>query len=81
MPPRTAVILFRDNSRGGKDAYTDPLLEEHDAVESIAVLQHQDLLTPQIISDVLDSHASSTPFAALVFTSQNAVQALNRALA
>ncbi|KAJ1921129.1 uroporphyrinogen-III synthase [Coemansia sp. S17] len=78
-PPYTAVILFRDSSRG-KDTYTQPLLEDHDAVESVAVLQHQDLLTAQIIDDIVEAHASDTPFAGLIFTSQNAVKALGRVI-
>ncbi|KAJ2064587.1 uroporphyrinogen-III synthase [Coemansia sp. S146] len=80
VPPHTAVILFRDSSRG-KDTYTQPLLEDHDAVESLAVLQHQDLLTTQTIDDIVEAHASDTPFSGLIFTSQNAVKALGRALA
>ncbi|KAJ2868250.1 uroporphyrinogen-III synthase [Coemansia aciculifera] len=79
VPPHTAVILFRDSSRG-KDTYTQPLLEDHDAVESLAVLQHQDLLTTQTIDAIVELHTSDTPFAGLVFTSQNAVEALGRAL-
>ncbi|KAJ2818423.1 uroporphyrinogen-III synthase, partial [Coemansia sp. 'formosensis'] len=79
VPPRTAVILFRDSSRG-TDTYTQPLLEDHDAVESISVLQHQDLLTTKIIDDIVESHTGDTPFAALVFTSQNAVKALGQVL-
>ncbi|KAJ2911141.1 uroporphyrinogen-III synthase [Coemansia aciculifera] len=78
----TAVILFRDSSRrkggGDKDVYTDTLLEDHDAVESVPVLRHADLLTLQTIDDVLESHTSDVPFAAIIFTSQNAVEALNR---
>ncbi|KAJ2029182.1 uroporphyrinogen-III synthase [Coemansia sp. S610] len=79
IPSHTAVILFRDSSRG-KDSYTEPLLEDHEAVESVAVLQHQDLLATQTIDDIIESHASDRPFAAVVFTSQNAVRALDRVL-
>lgn len=73
MKTHTAVILFRDNSES--DVYTEMLQEDHDIVESIAVLDHKNLLTEQNLQDVVDSRNS---FSAIIFSSQNAVKALSQ---
>ncbi|KAJ1661631.1 uroporphyrinogen-III synthase [Coemansia sp. RSA 1813] len=75
----SAAILFRDKAKS--DKYTDPLLNDHCAVESIPVLEHKYLLDAQSIQDVVDSHTSDHGgFASLVFTSGNAVRALVQAV-
>ncbi|KAJ1799751.1 hypothetical protein LPJ59_001610 [Coemansia sp. RSA 2399] len=75
----SAAILFRDKAKG--DKYTDPLLDDHCAVESIPVLEHKYLLDAQSIQDVVDTHSSDGGgFASLMFTSGNAVRALAQAV-
>ncbi|KAJ2863129.1 uroporphyrinogen-III synthase [Coemansia erecta] len=75
----SAAILFRDKAKG--DKYTDPLLNDHCAVESIPVLEHKYLLDAQSIQDVVDTHLSDGGrFASLMFTSGNAVRALAQAV-
>ncbi|PIA13672.1 tetrapyrrole biosynthesis, uroporphyrinogen III synthase [Coemansia reversa NRRL 1564] len=75
---RSAVVLFRDPARG--DSYKAALQEDHDVIENIAVLEHQNLLTCSDISNIVNEHLFGKGFAAMIFTSQNAVHALNKAV-
>ncbi|KAJ2801533.1 uroporphyrinogen-III synthase [Coemansia guatemalensis] len=75
---RSAVVLFRDPTRG--DTYKAALQEDHDIIESIAVLEHQNLLTCSDISNIVNEHLFGREFAAMIFTSQNAIHALNEAV-
>ncbi|KAJ2550911.1 uroporphyrinogen-III synthase [Coemansia sp. RSA 1933] len=77
----SAAILFRDTTKG--DRYTDPLLNDHCAVESIPVLEHKYLLDAQDIEELINTHESTSDsggFSSLVFTSANAVRALMQAV-
>ncbi|KAJ2079805.1 uroporphyrinogen-III synthase [Coemansia sp. RSA 988] len=73
---RSAVVLFRDPTRG--DTYKAALQEDHQVIESIAVLEHQNLLKCSDISNIVNEHIFGKEFSAMIFTSQNAVHALNK---
>ncbi|KAI7823994.1 tetrapyrrole biosynthesis, uroporphyrinogen III synthase [Kickxella alabastrina] len=70
----SSVILFRDGN--SSNAYTELLEQDHASVENVVVLEHQDLITTETISDLV---GPDQQFAAILFTSQNAVKALSRA--
>ncbi|KAJ2159236.1 uroporphyrinogen-III synthase [Coemansia sp. RSA 552] len=74
---RSAVILFRSQERG--DSYARELRPHHSIVESVAVLEHQCLLTAADVEQAIGS--GDDEVAAVIFTSQNAVSALSHAAA
>ncbi|KAJ2232110.1 uroporphyrinogen-III synthase [Coemansia sp. RSA 485] len=78
------VVLFRDsssddnNSGSANDKYTELLQKDHHSVQSIPVLEHEFLLTPTNIQQLVDAQPGYT---ALLFTSKNSVKALSKAAA
>ncbi|KAJ1806547.1 hypothetical protein LPJ56_005107, partial [Coemansia sp. RSA 2599] len=74
------VILFRgsssDEDSGAKDKYTELLQNDHESVESIPVLEHRYLLTPENTDQIVHARPG---YSALIFTSKNAVKALAQA--
>ncbi|KAJ2716347.1 uroporphyrinogen-III synthase [Coemansia spiralis] len=76
---RSAVVLFRDPVRG--QSYHAALAGSHSAVASIPVLEHQCLLTARDVERMVGQHEGGQAYAAIVFTSHRAVQALGRAAA
>ncbi|KAJ1717899.1 hypothetical protein LPJ61_007065, partial [Coemansia biformis] len=77
MTTQSAVVLFRDPARG--ESYIGALAADHGTVECIPVLEHRGLLSATDVERIVGEHTGGKEFAALIFTSQNAVHALSQA--
>ncbi|KAI9468591.1 tetrapyrrole biosynthesis, uroporphyrinogen III synthase [Coemansia mojavensis] len=75
---KSAVVLFRDHSRGG--SYAKALQDNgHFAVETVPVLDYQYLISADDIDSLIQQ--CMQVYSAIIFTSQNAVKALSTAAA
>ncbi|KAJ2449642.1 uroporphyrinogen-III synthase [Coemansia sp. RSA 2336] len=73
---KSAVVLFRDHSRG--DSYAKALQDDgHFAVETVPVIEYQYLISTDDIDSLV--RQCTQVYSAIIFTSQNAVKALSAA--